>query len=58
MFDKEMMRQRSKNFDDGSTIEWINKEGLKYTENGYSVYIWVDLSLDSLIAVELSNLPH
>jgi hypothetical protein len=29
-------------FDDGSSIEWINRETLKYGENGFSVSIWVD----------------
>ena len=29
-------------FDDGSTIDWVDKETLRYSENGYSVSIWVD----------------
>jgi len=33
---------KKKIFDDGSSIEWISKEGLKYAENGYSVLVWVD----------------
>ena len=28
--------------DDGSVLEWINRECLRYTENGFSVLIWVD----------------
>jgi hypothetical protein len=28
--------------DDGSVIEWVDKETLRYTENGFSVSIWVD----------------
>ena len=31
-------------FNDGSSIEWINREGLKYIENGFSVLIWVDFA--------------
>ena len=28
--------------DDGSVIEWVEKENLSYTENGFTVSIWVD----------------
>ena len=28
--------------DDGSVIEWVDKETLRYTESGSSVLIWVD----------------
>jgi hypothetical protein len=28
--------------DDGSVIEWVDKGTLRYTENGFSVSIWVD----------------
>ncbi len=29
-------------FDDDSSIEWVDKETLKYSESGFSVLIWVD----------------
>ena len=29
-------------FDDGSSVEWIDKETIKYTEGDYSLLIWVD----------------
>jgi len=29
-------------FDDGSVIEWIDKETLRYSEGGYALNIWVD----------------
>ncbi|MFZ3017855.1 MAG: hypothetical protein WA056_05305 [Gallionella sp.] len=34
----------SKNYllDDGSSLEWVDKETLRYTENGFSTLIWVD----------------
>ena len=28
--------------DDGSSIEWVDKETLRYTESNFSVLIWVD----------------
>jgi hypothetical protein len=28
--------------DDGSVIEWVDKETLRYTENGFTGSIWVD----------------
>ena len=31
-----------KSFDDGSLIEWVDKETLKYSEGEFSVLIWVD----------------
>jgi len=31
-------------FNDGSSIEWINREGLRYIENDFSVLIWVDFA--------------
>jgi len=31
-----------KTFDDGSSIEWIDKETLRYSEKEASVLIWVD----------------
>jgi hypothetical protein len=36
------MFNRKKIFEDGSSIEWVDKETLKYTESGFSVHIWVD----------------
>lgn len=29
-------------FYDGTTIEWPDKESLKYSDNGYVAMIWVD----------------
>lgn len=29
-------------FFDGTTLEWLDRESLKYTDNGYVVIIWVD----------------
>jgi len=29
-------------FDDGSIVEWIDRETLKYTTGDYSVLVWVD----------------
>lgn len=31
-----------KTFNDGSSIEWVDKETLKYSEKEFSVLIWVD----------------
>ena len=28
--------------DDGSSLEWVDKETLRYTESTFSVFIWVD----------------
>jgi hypothetical protein len=28
--------------DDGSSLEWVDKETLRYTESSFSVLIWVD----------------
>lgn len=27
---------------DGSSLEWVDKETLRYTESGFSALIWVD----------------
>ena len=29
-------------FYDGTSMEWLDKESLKYTENDHVAYIWVD----------------
>ena len=29
-------------FDDGSSIEWVNRESLRYIEPGYVALLWVD----------------
>jgi hypothetical protein len=29
-------------FDDGSSVEWVDKETLQYREGNYSALIWVD----------------
>jgi hypothetical protein len=28
--------------DDGSSIQWVDKESLAYKENGFEVTVWVD----------------
>lgn len=33
---------KKKAFNDGSSIEWVDKETLKYSEKEFSVLIWVD----------------
>ena len=33
---------KKKLFNDGSSIEWVDKETLKYSEKEFSVLIWVD----------------
>lgn len=52
---------KGKLFDDGSSIEWIDKETLKYTDNGYSVSIWVDYEpgfLNNDRIIKSSSLLH
>ena len=36
-------------FDDGSSIEWVDKETLKYSEQGFSVLVWVDYYRESFL---------
>lgn len=31
-----------KTFDDGSSVEWVDKETVRYSEGEFSVLIWVD----------------
>lgn len=33
---------RKKVFDDGSVVEWVDKETLRYTNGSFSVLVWVD----------------
>ncbi|GLI34002.1 hypothetical protein [Desulforhabdus amnigena] len=33
---------RKKTFDDGSYVEWVDRETLKYTSGDFSVLVWVD----------------
>jgi hypothetical protein len=46
---------------DGSQIEWVDKETLRYSENGYSVLIWVDFEaglFKSGRVIKLSSLSN
>jgi hypothetical protein len=29
-------------FEDGSSVAWIHRENVRYSENGFSVLVWVD----------------
>ncbi len=31
-----------KSFDDGSSVEWIDRETLKYSRGEFSVLVWID----------------
>ncbi len=33
---------KKKLFEDGSSVEWIDRETLRYRRNGFSALIWVD----------------
>jgi len=37
-----MQNSKKMALDDGSSLEWIDKETLRYSEQGYEVSIWVD----------------
>jgi hypothetical protein len=37
-----MQDKKAFHFDDASSLEWIDRETLRYSENGHEVSIWVD----------------
>jgi hypothetical protein len=38
----EVYMSRKKTFDNGSYVEWVDRETLKYTSGDFSVLVWVD----------------
>ena len=35
---------KKQTFEDGSSVEWVDRETVKYTENGFSTLVWVDFA--------------
>jgi hypothetical protein len=36
------MMSRPLQFEDGVTVEWANREAVRYSKNGYSAIVWCD----------------